>query len=968
MRWFISVLFLFLCRCALTQDFNYRHFTIADGLPSSTIYSTTEDSTGFIWFGTDNGLVRFDGYHYKQFTTADGLPDNEVLHIWHDSKNRIWISCYNSPICYLQNNIIYNSKNSELLKSIPKSFVYDGFFESSDGTVCISGVSNTILVKKDTIILLDLPGTRDGNPLSNFVEVNQKIYLLNSGAFYSTDVNPVKIVSEIKQYDSLVVFNKNEIFGKKVYLFNHSRLIVENIFDLPQTYKVNRKIKFYAGVSAICKYNDTTYAVATDNGFVFTDLQLNVQSPVYLKGKNISNLYLNRNGDLWISTTGDGVYFIPFNKCISFDFSNEIESGSITSISAINETTIAAGSEKGQIYLLENNHLKQKLPALTLENNYRKILNIHPVSDWLFVCASSGFYKIQMNNQLQKLRTSAIIKSVSWFGDTLFSGTSAEGSFLNNQFDHGDTIFRNRIIASQFDHIGNIWFATLDSLYTYQNGKLKQADWYDLEKHSRISAINFLKNGAMVLATYNNGILIRNRNKLISVSTADNLASNLCRNLFIDAEDHILICTTNGLSEVGFDTSANKINWVRNYSKTDGLLSNSTYAVFVSGEIAYVGTNAGISLIDIHSADRHLAIPVAITAFNGKSFSIPDKNHPLQFNYDQNDIHLEYTGISFNRDEPLFFTYRLKGSNQDWDTSFQNGINYSNLSPGEYTFEVFAHDGRGNKSACPASVSFVINAAFWQTIYFKLFLLLTTIALIYFIINYRLSHLRKKEQAKHAVEMQINELKLSAIRAQMNPHFIFNALNSIQHFNIVHDFDSAQRYLSDFSKLVRKTLDFSTQNFVRLADEIDYLDNYLSLEQLRFENRFGYSIIKSDEVPSEIEIPSQIIQPYVENAILHGIKHLQNEKGNLKIQFYIADKSLFCVIDDNGIGIHASQKMNAPRKHISKGLNLSKSRIQAMNELYHLHISISIDDKQDAQTGAHGTKVIIRIPLKSKSK
>lgn len=963
MRFFLSLLLFFLCRCGFTQDFNYRHFTIADGLPGSTIYTAVEDATGFIWFGTDNGLVRFDGYHYKQFTTADGLPDNEVLHVWCDKKNRIWINCYNSPIAYLENNKIYNSTNSRLLKYAPKSFVYDNFLETPDGTIWISGISSTIKITKDSVYCPDLP-ERDGNPLNNIVESNGKVYILNASKFFDTENNPLQITIENNAFDSIYMFNKNVIFGNRVYMFNHSKLIVEYQFDLPKLFTLERRIQFYAGVSAICKFDDSTYIVATDNGFVFTDTAFNHTGPVYLKGKNISSLYLSRNKDVWITTIDDGVYFLPAAKCISFDFKDVPETGAVLTFAAVNDSTIAAGTEKGNIFLLRNNAIIQTLPAITREFNYHKILNIHPVNDYLFVTAASGYYKIQMDGRMEKTPIMEILKSVSWNNDKLFSGSSGFGNFMHADLTPGDTIIRKRVLASQFDQQGNLWFATLDSLYQYQHNKMQSASWYNIDLHSRISAIRFLKNGAIVLATYNNGILIYHNEKLISVTTANGMTSNLCRDLFIDDADHILTCTADGLVEIVFDSQTDEVKRVRNYSKTDGLLSNSTYSVFVSGDIAYVGTNAGISLIKIHAEGKKISIPVAITNFNGKSFSIPDKNQPLEFRYDENDLHLEYTGISFNSEEPLFFTYRLKGAGEDWDTTFQTGINYSNLRPGKYTFEVIAHDGRGNKSAYPAAVSFAIQAAFWQTIYFKILMLLLTTGLIYLIVNYRLGLLRKKEQARHAVEMQITELKLSAIRAQMNPHFIFNALNSIQHFNIIHDFDAAQKYLSDFSKLVRKTLDFSTQNFVRLADEIDYLDNYLSLEQLRFEDKFGYSIIKSDEVPSEIEIPSQILQPHIENAIIHGMKHLENEKGNLKIQFYIADKSLYCVIDDNGIGMHASQKLNAGRKHNSKGLNLSKSRIQAMNELYHLHITFSITDKQDEDPEMHGTKVLIRIPLK----
>lgn len=961
MKAVIPALFVCIYSCAFTQDFNYRHFTVASGLPSSTVYSIAEDSSGFIWFGTDNGLVRFDGFHYKQFSTADGLPDNEVLHIWCDSKNRIWINCYNSPIVYLQNDHIVNSSNSRLLKYAPKTFVYDKFLESPDGTIWISGLSSTIRINADTLIRLDIPG-RDGNPLNNFVESEGKVYLLNATSFYRTDTQPLTIVAENNELDSMFMFNKNEIFNHRIYAFNKSKVALEFKFDLPQSLEFVRKIWFEAGVAAMCRYNDSSYAVGTDNGFVFTDLQFNAIGPYYLKGKNISSMLCDRQGNLWIATIDDGVYFLPVNKCISFDFTGMPENAMVTAISCMNDSLIVAGSEKGNLYIINGNRIMKTLPAIANEFYYHKILDIHPIDDGLFVTAASGFYKINPNNDVKRVPARTIIKTVSWFGNKIFSGTASSGSFIDKDLNPGDTIVNKRIISSAFDKSGTLWLATLDSLYFYDN-KLQPVTWYQIEKHSRISSIRFLKNGSMVLATYNNGVLINNNGHLTSITKNNGLAGNLCRDLYIDDDDHILVCTSDGLTEINFDTSTNSITWLRNYFQSDGLLSNSTYSVIVKDETAYVGTLTGISIIPVHHERQFNAIPVLISSYNGHTLNQTDGNNRIEFNHSTNDLHFEYIGISFNTDEPLHYAYRLTGANDQWDTTFENGINYSNLSPGNYTFEVYAFDGRGNKSTNPASVSFVIHAAYWQTVYFRIFVFALLIACIYFIINYRQNQLRKKEIARHEVELQITELKLSAIRAQMNPHFIFNALNSIQHFNIVHDFDSAQKYLSDFSKLVRKTLDFSTKNFISLSDEIDYLDNYLSLEKLRFEDGFNYSIIKSDEVPSEIEIPSQVIQPFAENAILHGIKNLVGKKGFLKIRFYIADKLLFCIIDDNGIGINASKKQNAGRQHESKGLNLSGSRIQAINALYHLNIELTIEDKSDIDPGTQGTTVIIRLPL-----
>jgi two-component system LytT family sensor kinase len=225
---------------------------------------------------------------------------------------------------------------------------------------------------------------------------------------------------------------------------------------------------------------------------------------------------------------------------------------------------------------------------------------------------------------------------------------------------------------------------------------------------------------------------------------------------------------------------------------------------------------------------------------------------------------------------------------------------------------------------------------------------------------------QRQVQLETDYNRRLTEIELRAIRSQINPHFIFNCMNSIQLFVMQRDFDSAQKYLTDFSLLIRKTLDMSKLNFVSLTDEVNYLNTYLSLEKMRFESRMDYEVyVDPDLIPSEAEVPSMLLQPYVENAVKHGINNQINGKGKLVLSFYQKDEDLICTIEDNGIGIRRSMEQKqdpAGRMHISTGMELSSNRAELLNKMFNTAIRIEVIDKEEMTPAESGTLVKITIP------
>ena len=284
-------------------------------------------------------------------------------------------------------------------------------------------------------------------------------------------------------------------------------------------------------------------------------------------------------------------------------------------------------------------------------------------------------------------------------------------------------------------------------------------------------------------------------------------------------------------------------------------------------------------------------------------------------------------------------------------------IYLSNVSGGNYNL-TFINLNNNRRISLPFTVAF----AFWQKWWFSPFVFLV-ISIVLGIIFYFLSLIRLRQQLR--LQSVRHELEIKALRAQMNPHFIFNCMNTIDAYILRKKFLEASDFLQKFSKLIRKILENSENQTISIEQEIQTLKLYIELEQERFSNSFvSYFDIEPELMTKDYQIPSLIFQPFVENAILHGIRHLTDRKGLVsielkKIKGESGEGILFCVIQDNGIGKKASSVINAQRQtnHKSMGVNVTLERIKTYQAIYGTKMEIIVTDLEE------GTKVEIKLPL-----
>jgi two-component sensor histidine kinase len=333
----------------------------------------------------------------------------------------------------------------------------------------------------------------------------------------------------------------------------------------------------------------------------------------------------------------------------------------------------------------------------------------------------------------------------------------------------------------------------------------------------------------------------------------------------------------------------------------------------------------------------------------------------IKLNKGDNNFQLSFACLDFKNAEKIKYRYRLGPSEKEFiTTGFRNrNLNYASLSPGLYKLEIEATNAAGDW-ASKKTLVIEIPAFYYQTIWFRM--LLTGVLLfvfVYFIYNYN-------RQIRLKARQQQDELKLESLRGQMNPHFIFNSLNSINYFISQNDRLSANRYIADFSRLIRSILGNLSQEYIPLNKELESLNDYLQLEHLRFNDKFDYEISVDETVNTEdVLVFPGMVQPFIENAIWHGVRGLEDRKGFVKIRFLQSNPDcILAVVEDDGIGrkLAESRKSNLPGK-TSRGIGIVLERLKIINHLRQANFQVIIEDLYSDREET-GTRVTVEIPVK----
>lgn len=464
------------------------------------------------------------------------------------------------------------------------------------------------------------------------------------------------------------------------------------------------------------------------------------------------------------------------------------------------------------------------------------------------------------------------------------------------------------------------------------------------------------------IATKGEGIQILKNNKVKRLTTKDGLSSNYIKHLAL-ANNEIWVSTNNGISRIFLKNKSGNKYKIQKISTENGLISNDINQIAIVENKIYAATDKGLTVFN--SADINTELPKR----NGvliKSIKINEKDTSIlplyTLPHNNSTITISFGYLSFTNAGKMNYMYRILGLSKEWEYTKSTEIRLTTLPPGAYTLEIFALFNDGDHNRFPAQVTFVIFPPYWEEWWFILLIITFVLSVLIGGTIYRIRQINRRNSLKQ----QLFEYQRKALSSQMNPHFIFNSLNSIQLYILKNDIRTSNRYLTKFSSLMRSILVNSNEPSNTLENEINTLQTYIELEALRFANKFNFLITVDNLLAvTEVRIPTLLIQPYVENAIWHGLMN-KPESGMLTISIHSMENNCIrCIITDDGIGRKKSAEINERKRatHKSLGAKITENRLELLNTLYKKNLQITIIDLEDENQQPAGTKVELIIPI-----
>ncbi len=676
-----------------------------------------------------------------------------------------------------------------------------------------------------------------------------------------------------------------------------------------------------------------------------------VKPVIYLKNKLTSSVLADREGNIWISTVDEGLYMIPVwgKKVAIINRENGLSDNLCYALSKRIDGELLIGQKKGKIQSVSNEKLFDvKMPEY--DSVYNIVHRIISRGDDVWIAMDGGLvhqnlktgcnHFVNCRDLPNSIKKMSGVKNIALGENQIYFDNGfaimeypakcpADSIYLADNLN----VKFNRIYSIYCDYSNRIWYGTIVGLQSKKDTIFSDHSEENYLLAGRINSIAETEDSVLVLGTHGHGILFYKNGKILKrVTIADGLCDDICRRLVVH-KNCIYACTPSGVSVLFY--SNGKVQKIQNINTGNFLPSNDVNDVFADDMDISVATMEGVAIIaqsDLNSIEPFVPLLYITGVRVNGDINLPESKRILR--YDENSFRFNFIGIYFQKPDEVNYRYRLK-SDQAWQSTENTTLEFSFLTSGTYNFQLQARILTGEWSPV-RSFLFTISPPFWGTWWFRLSTIIIFLSIVYFAVKRRLKNVRERIEEKAKIEKQITELEQQALQTMMDPHFIFNVMNSIQHFINANDKEAANHYLTDFAKLIRMNLTISYKRFIPLEEEISYLELYLSFEKLRFGDKLTYEIVVDPAIDvSETTIAVMMIQPFIENAVWHGILPMK-EVGHIIIQIHkMADKLLKITIEDNGIGINEKFILNDYQMLIkeSHALSMTLQRLKLFAKL-----------------------------------
>ncbi|GEM_PF-2849322 len=966
------LIFLSVTISGYSQQFASRHLSPEEGLPSSEVYRVIQDSADYIWIATDQGVCRFDGQGFTYFSTNDGLPDEAILGFGTDDRKRLWVYGTSRKLAYFEHGQFHafalnkylehldpNIGVITMISPISKDSVYVSF---TNGHPLLIASSGNQRIGRDTTAWGELTVSR----------LSRKRLSVGTTSFRDRNTKRVGLPFMIN-LDGLEIEVPDSITWRSVFygacqLEDESVLLgfTDHLIRISKDGETDyRELPDVSRIIAVKEDRDgNIWAGTASNGvFCFPNGDLNAKPLQILRSYSVSSIFQDHEGGYWFSTLEDGVFYYPN---FLLPFWNDLG----TKSPAIN----CLLKDAGYLYLGMKGGELVRMPWHGVNANKTEILNRGdelralykgPKESIAYVRLGPFSYTLYQHPDIlfQSRRLQQVVKRDEFFEYLITKNSVSLGSKENPA--------KAQEIA-RFSHIhetercadGGLWVGAEEGLFRItSNAELVNLSAVHPDFGFPVRAMDkYPGDNTLLVALNDHGVRHLNN----GVSTEIRLEAKgqplNVNSIFIDSNQIGWLGTNNGLFRldslvIGKDTVTYRLQQL---NTKHGLVSSSIQQVQVVSDTVFLATNKGLQVFNKRLLTINNQGPSCV--FNSVEINAKpiDAVSDLTLSYDQNDLTIKFAGLAYRNDGDVLYRYRLKGLEENWIYGQSTLVRFPNLPPGAYRFEVMASNEDGVWGQ-PSAFSIQIEPPYWTSGWF-LFLLITVAAVIVFTVFWIRIRVIRRE---YELLQELRQTEQKALRAQMNPHFVFNSLNSIQKFILDADPPSAQKYLNVFARIIRQALHHSVKSFVSIQAELELLKDYVSLEGLRLNEPIDFRIeIDPDLNPYVMEIPPMLLQPFVENAIWHGVlPHKKQGRIDLILRRENAD-TLFCEIRDNGVG--RPQEVigkSTFSKESPSGMQITDDRVRLLWKQYGLDQSIKVVDLKNEDGSPAGTSVSFLVPL-----
>ncbi len=957
------------------QQYFFQTFGQEDGIPVSTINDITEDPSGFMWIATEGGgLARFDGTRSEIYNKENGLPSDYVTALLCAEKSKLWIGT-DKGLVY------YDGFEIHSVDSIPNERVIA--LIETDGGLAVIQRRSVYLYSEGTIRLLEVPG----NPELLSAAYGNSLYVGASDGLWKWDD-----AQWVKWWDGTNVRSIFPTQGSEetvqvgaeddVYLVLRQNLAVANLSsDEPgsqyadvRDIVLDKQGRWWYGsyINGLRRYNANKpegsrgISIGIDEGLStpkirclhvssdgriwiggLTGLSRLVEPDLFkyssqngLADERVHSVY-NDNEEWWVGGLSSLTKRTTSGTMQSFGAGEGLPRGLIFDVTRTLDGKLFIATENG-LAVQRGAYFRTFGPESGLGNAF--IFDLEPLNDGsLGVATTTGIYR-----------------------------------FRNNRFESIDeNLISTAITRIREGEDGSLWAMDLEGrIMVLADDKWSYALSEDIMRRISPATFEVDDNGVLWMGTNGHGLWRLQGDILDSISQSEGLLSNNVWSLIVNDND-VWIGTELGIQNVTWNEQfrpGKRITQARGI----GTIECNLHATARTAESVLFGTNTGLIVVPLAvnsdvSSSGHIELtglelyfeqPDSWSDFASSTKAWTGMPQELELPYDQNYLRFTYSGLGIADPGMLQYEYRLSPANEDWiDAENRTEANYTSVAPGKYFFEVRAFDPLSGDQIYSEAFPFEIHAPFWKKWWFYVLLVLAIGGGVTSYVRVRL----KRIQDRLDLEEERNELERRALRLQMNPHFVFNALDAISGFIFKNEPKEAVQYLNNFAKLMRLMLESSREPVIPVSTEIQLLENYLALEQLRFSGSFDAEVIVDEELDTfGCSMPSMMVQPHVENAILHGLR--PKGSGKVIIRFVAEDEdSIICTVEDNGVGRARAAEIqeNSGRKHRSLAGEISRRRVELFERTFGGRSAVETEDLYDDAGKATGTRITLHLPLKS---